>query len=72
MLNIYCICILSILSSHSDNIVQSAIKSLDPDEVTRVGGAGHKVIASMIVLTDCVRSPRIIQIFLIFEYLTYS
>lgn len=36
--------VVNFLSSHSDGIVQSAIKSLDPDEVVRVGGAGHKVI----------------------------
>lgn len=39
----YCIA-LSIVSSHSDGVVQSAIRSLEPDEVARVGGAGHKVI----------------------------
>ncbi|EZA51931.1 3'(2'),5'-bisphosphate nucleotidase [Ooceraea biroi] len=36
--------IITTTRSHSDGIVQSAIKSLDPDEVARVGGAGHKVI----------------------------
>ncbi|XP_077258004.1 3'(2'),5'-bisphosphate nucleotidase 1 [Temnothorax americanus] len=36
--------IIATTRSHSDSIVQSAIKSLEPDEVTRVGGAGHKVI----------------------------
>lgn len=35
--------------SHSDSIVQTAIKSLNPDEVMRVGGAGHKVIAEAII-----------------------
>ncbi|RZC42604.1 3'(2'),5'-bisphosphate nucleotidase 1 [Asbolus verrucosus] len=30
--------------SHSDNTVQKALDSLNPDEIIRVGGAGHKVL----------------------------
>lgn len=29
--------------SHSDNVVQRALDSLQPDDIIRVGGAGHKV-----------------------------
>lgn len=29
--------------SHSDSIVQAALDALQPNEVIRVGGAGHKV-----------------------------
>ncbi|XP_012057435.1 PREDICTED: 3'(2'),5'-bisphosphate nucleotidase 1 [Atta cephalotes] len=36
--------IITTTRSHSDSIVQSAIKSLDPDEVICVGGAGYKVV----------------------------
>jgi hypothetical protein len=34
----------SIISSHFDSTTQSAVQCLNPDEVKRVGGAGHKVI----------------------------
>jgi len=44
--------IITTTRSHSDGIVQTAIKSLNPDEVARVGGAGHKVIADAITC-DC-------------------
>lgn len=30
--------------SHSDGIVKRALEAFNPDEVIRVGGAGHKVI----------------------------
>ncbi|XP_014472699.1 PREDICTED: 3'(2'),5'-bisphosphate nucleotidase 1 [Dinoponera quadriceps] len=36
--------IITTTRSHYDSVVQNAIKSLSPDEVMRVGGAGHKVI----------------------------
>lgn len=36
--------ILTTTRSHSSPLVQEAIKSLNPDEVLRVGGAGNKVI----------------------------
>ncbi|EFN86540.1 3'(2'),5'-bisphosphate nucleotidase 1 [Harpegnathos saltator] len=36
--------IITTTRSHSDGIVQSAISSLNPDDIVRVGGAGHKVI----------------------------
>jgi 3'(2'), 5'-bisphosphate nucleotidase len=29
--------------SHSDRMVTEAVESCNPDEVVRVGGAGHKV-----------------------------
>jgi len=35
--------ILTTTRSHSSPLVQEAIKSLNPDEVIRVGGAGNKV-----------------------------
>jgi len=35
---------LSIISSHCDITTENAIKSLNPDEVIRAGGAGYKVI----------------------------
>ncbi|KAG7200139.1 hypothetical protein KM043_000578 [Ampulex compressa] len=36
--------IITTTRSHSNSIVQAAINALNPDEVIRVGGAGHKVI----------------------------
>lgn len=36
--------IITTTRSHSDSNVQAAINALSPDEVIRVGGAGHKVI----------------------------
>lgn len=36
--------------SHSDQIVQAALDALKPDEIIRVGGAGHKVILHSFVI----------------------
>jgi 3'(2'), 5'-bisphosphate nucleotidase len=35
--------IIATTRSHSDSVVQAALDALKPDEVLRVGGAGHKV-----------------------------
>lgn len=35
--------IITTTRSHSSELVQSALEALQPDEVLRVGGAGHKV-----------------------------
>lgn len=35
--------ILTTTRSHSDGTVQKALEALNPDEIIKVGGAGHKV-----------------------------
>jgi 3'(2'), 5'-bisphosphate nucleotidase len=35
--------IITTTRSHSDSVVQAALDALQPDEILRVGGAGHKV-----------------------------
>lgn len=43
--------IITTTRSHSNALVQSALDALQPDEVLRVGGAGHKVNIKLINFT---------------------